>query len=146
MNKELEKQITAQGMSLKNVIEQLKNFEEGFPFLPIVEAATIGNGIKVFSDSEIIYYQDTYPTKINSKKIVKFVPASGAASRMFKDLFSFLEGDGDISKSPFIQKFIQNLERFAFSRDLDLCLKKSGSSLAKALSDNQYQLIISYLL
>ncbi|PSL07434.1 DUF4301 family protein [Cecembia rubra] len=146
MNKELEKQITAQGMSLKNVIEQLKNFEEGFPFLPIVEAATIGNGIKVFSDSEIRYYQDTYPTKINSKKIVKFVPASGAASRMFKDLFSFLESDGDISKSPFIQKFIQNLERFAFSMDLDLCLKKSGSSLAKALSDNQYQLIISYLL
>lgn len=146
MNQELEKQITVQGMSLENVQEQLKNFREGFPFLPIVEAATIGNGIKVFSDTEIKYYQDTYPTKISKKKIVKFVPASGAASRMFKDLFSFLEGDGDISKSTFVQKFIQQIDRFAFYDDLDASLQKTGSSLAKALGNKQYQLIIKHLL
>ncbi|RZS97453.1 DUF4301 family protein [Cecembia calidifontis] len=146
MNQELEKQITAQGMSLENVKEQLKNFREGFPFLPIVEAATIGNGIKVFSDTEIKYYQDTYPSKIAKKKIVKFVPASGAASRMFKDLFSFLEGDGDISKSAFVQKFIQQIDRFAFYDDLDASLQKAGSSLAKALGNKQYQLIIKHLL
>lgn len=146
MNKELEKQIAAQGMSLENIQKQLKNFREGFPYLPIVDAAKIGNGIKVFSDTEIKYYQDTYPTKIGLKKIVKFVPASGAASRMFKDLFSFLEGDGDISKSPFVQKFIQQIDRFAFYDDLDARLQKAGSSLAKALDDKQYQLIIKYLL
>lgn len=146
MDSNLEKQIIDQGMSLSNVKEQLKNFKEGFPFLPIVEAATIGNGIKLLTDTEISYFQDTYPSKTASKKIIKFVPASGAASRMFKDLFSFLEGDGDISKSTFVQKFIQNIDRFAFYDDLDKSLKEAGSSLSKALSNKQYQLIIGHLL
>ncbi|MDX5477260.1 MAG: DUF4301 family protein, partial [Cyclobacteriaceae bacterium] len=133
MDSNLEKQITEQGMSLEKVKEQLKNFKKGFPFLPIVEAATIGNGIKVLTESEISDFQDTYPAKTDTKKIIKFVPASGAASRMFKDLFSFLEGDGDISKSSFVQKFIQNIDRFAFYDDIDNSLKEAGSSLTKAL-------------
>lgn len=146
MDSNLEKQITEQGMSLEKVKEQLKNFKKGFPFLPIVEAATIGNGIKVLTETEISDFQETYPAKTDTKKIIKFVPASGAASRMFKDLFSFLEGDGDISKSSFVQKFIQNIDRFAFYDDLDNSLKEAGSSLSKALSSQQYQLIISHLL
>lgn len=146
MNAQLEKQIVEQGMSLEKVQEQLKNFKEGFPFLPIVQAATIGNGIKVLSDQEIKYFQDTYPSKAAQKKVIKFVPASGAASRMFKDLFAFLEGDGDISKSPFVQKFIQNLNKFAFYDDLDHSLQKIGSSIDQALENKQYQLIISHLL
>jgi len=146
MNAQLEKQIVEQGMSLEKVKEQLKNFREGFPFLPIVEAATIGNGIKVLTDEEIKFFQNTYPAKAAQKKVIKFVPASGAASRMFKDLFAFLEGEGDISKSPFVQKFMQNIDKFAFYDDLDESLHKVGSSIAKALGNKQYQLIISHLL
>ena len=146
MNAQLEKQIVDQGMSLEKVQEQLKNFKEGFPYLPIVQAATIGNGIKVLTDQEIKQFQDTYPSKAAQKKVIKFVPASGAASRMFKDLFAFLEGDGDISKSPFVQKFIQNLNKFAFYEDLDQSLRKIGSSIVQAMENKQYQLIISHLL
>ncbi|WP_291785166.1 DUF4301 family protein [Cecembia sp.] len=146
MNKDLEKQIIEQGMVLEKVKEQLHHFEEGFPFLPIVDAATINNGIKVLNDTEIKYFTDTYPSKAASRKVIKFVPASGAASRMFKDLFSFLEGDGDFSKSTFVQKFIQNIHRFAFCDDLDRSLKKIGSSLSTALSNKDYQLIVSHLL
>ena len=50
MNAQLEKQILSQGMSLENAKEQLKNFKEGFPFLPIERAATIGDGIKLLTD------------------------------------------------------------------------------------------------
>jgi hypothetical protein len=146
MNAQLEKQIVDQGMSLEKVQEQLKNFKEGFPYLPIVQAATIGNGIKVLTDQEIKQFQDTYPSKAAQKKVIKFVPASGAASRMFKDLFAFLEGDGEISKSPFVQKFIQNLNKFAFYEDLDQSLRKIGSSIVQALENKQYQLIIGHLL
>jgi hypothetical protein len=146
MNKELEKQITHQGMSLEKVKEQLQNFKEGFPFLPIVEAASIGNGIKALTETEIQYFQDTYPTKATTKHVIKFVPASGAASRMFKDLFGFLEGDGDISRSSFVQKFIDQIEKFAFYADLDASLQNVGSSIAKALANKEYQLIISHLL
>jgi hypothetical protein len=146
MDKQLEKQILNQGMSVENVKEQLNNFKEGFPFLPIVEAATIGNGIKALTEAELKHYLDTYPKKASQKEVVKFVPASGAASRMFKDLFSFLEGDGDITKSSFIQKFFTHIEKFAFYDDLNKSLEKAGSSIKKAMESGQHQLVISHLL
>lgn len=146
MNKDLENQIIEQGMSLDKVKQQLQNFKEGFPFLPIKEAATIGNGIKALTETEINYFRDTYPVKAATKNVVKFVPASGAASRMFKDLFAFLEGDGDIEKSAFVKKFIQQIDRFAFYDDLDASLRTSGSSLEEALEKKDYQSIVSRLL
>jgi hypothetical protein len=146
MDAQLEKQILNQGMSLENVKEQLTNFKEGFPFLPIVGAATIGNGIKALTETELKHHLDTYPQKAAQKEVVKFVPASGAASRMFKDLFSFLEGDGDISKSGFIQKFFQHIEKFAFYDDLNKSLEKAGSGIKKAMESGQHQLVISHLL
>jgi len=146
MDKQLEKQILNQGMSVKNVNEQLTNFKEGFPFLPIVGAATIGNGIKALTEAELKHYLDTYPKKASQKEVVKFVPASGAASRMFKDLFSFLEGDGDITKSSFIQKFFTHIEKFAFYDDLNKSLEKAGSSINKAMKSGQHQLVVSHLL
>lgn len=146
MDAQLEKQITSQGMSLEKVKEQLNNFKDGFPFLPIVGAATIGNGIKALTDEELKHYLDTYPEVASQKEVVKFVPASGAASRMFKDLFAFLEGDGDISKSSFVQKFFGQIEKFAFYNDLNKSLEKAGSSIKKAMDSGQYQLVISHLL
>jgi len=142
----LEQKISEQGMSLDNAKEQIENFKKGFPFLPIREAASIGNGIKELSEEEKSKYQQSYTEKATTKRIIKFIPASGAASRMFKDLFSFLEGDGDLSKSTFVQKFIENIEKFAFYDDLDRSLKESGSGIQEALDKNNHQLIISHLL
>jgi hypothetical protein len=146
MDTKLEKQIKDQGMDTAKIEEQLGHFREGFPFLPIVEAATIGNGVISIKEEELKNFLISYPEKAAAKKVVKFVPASGAASRMFKDLFAFLEGDGDISKSTFIQKFIQNIQKFAFYSDLDASLNNSGSSMGKALEAKDYKKIVSYLL
>ncbi|WP_373495864.1 DUF4301 family protein [Aquiflexum sp.] len=146
MDAQLEKQISDQDMSIENVKEQLTNFKEGFPFLPIVGAATIGNGIKALTETELKHYLDTYPKIAAQKEVVKFVPASGAASRMFKDLFSFLEGDGDILKSSFVQKFFQQIEKFAFYDDLNKSLEREGSSINKAVESGQHKMVISHLL
>jgi hypothetical protein len=146
MNTQLEQQILKQGMSVEKAKEQLKNFAEGFPFLPIVRAATIGDGIKVLKDDEIKNYQKTYPSMVKDKEVVKFVPASGAATRMFKDLYAFLDGDGDVSKSKFVEKFIAELKKFAFYEDLDDSLRKVGSSIEDALAKKDYKLIVSHLL
>src|SRR5690606_15402794 len=78
--------------------------------------------------------------------VVKFVPASGAASRMFKDLFSFLEGDGELSKSGFTQKFIKNITKFAFFSDLDQALKAQGSSIQTCLDSGDSRKIVAALL
>ncbi|MFL0682054.1 MAG: DUF4301 family protein, partial [Algoriphagus aquaeductus] len=120
MNPELYTKILDQGMDPATVTQQIDNFKNGFPFLKIIAPATPGHGIKVLNAEELKHFLEIYPKKASQKEIVKFVPASGAASRMFKDLFSFLEGDGDLEKSSFTKKFIQNIEKFAFYEDLDL--------------------------
>lgn len=146
MDATLKKQILDQGMDLAKVEEQLTNFKEGFPFLPLKAAATVGNGILQVSQEQLQALQASYSEKINTQVVVKFVPASGAASRMFKDLFSFLDGDGDISKSAFVQKFIQQIDGFAFKTALNAVLKKEGSSLSEALEAGEYQRIVGTLL
>lgn len=112
-------------MSLGIVEEQIKNFREGFPFLDIDHAAKINDGILELSDAELQKTIKDYSDKSKEKTIVKFVPASGAASRMFKNLFSFLEkNDNDLENDAFTQTFISNINSFAFYEDLDNSLKK----------------------
>jgi hypothetical protein len=146
MDQTLEQQIFNQGMSPEQAATQINNFKEGFPFLPVVEAASPGNGIKKLSKVELDRYIMEYMQKASGKAIVKFIPASGAASRMFKDLFAFLDGNSDLDQSPFVRKFIDNIKKFAFYKDLDGALQKDGSSIDQALKENDYKRIISYLL
>ena len=76
------------GISESQIEQQLKNFEQGFPFLKLRAAASVGNGIIAPNAEEIRKYfkiWDDYKTDGHS--ITKFVPASGAASRMFKNMF-----------------------------------------------------------
>lgn len=135
-----------QGMNPETVAQQIENFKNGFPFLKILGPATPDHGIKVLNSDELTHFLHIYPSKAASKEVVKFVPASGAASRMFKDLFSFLEGDGDLEKNSFTKKFIQNIEKFAFFEDLDLYLQSQGSGIAACLASGDYKKIVAGLL
>lgn len=146
MESGLKSKILSQGMNPDTVAQQIQHFENGFPFLNITAPATPGNGIKVLSDKELKHFLMTYPEKASKIEVLKFVPASGAASRMFKDLFAFLEGDGDISKSAFVQKFMNNIEKFAFYEDLDEVLESQGSSIYHELNTKDYKSILAALL
>lgn len=146
MDAGLESKILSQGMNPEVVQQQISHFENGFPFLQIVAPATPENGIKVLSEKELSHFKNTYPEKASQIEVVKFVPASGAASRMFKDLFAFLEGDGDISKSAFVQKFMNNIEKFAFYDDLNEALQSQGSSINQKLDSKDYKGILAALL
>src|SRR5690554_316184 len=142
-----QKQILQQGMPLDKVEEQIRNFVEGFPFLNIEAPATPGQGIKVLSERDLEEAVNTYEQLSPEKTIVKFVPASGAASRMFKDLYAFLEsGNNDLDGHPFVSNFIEKLSSFAFYDNLDESLKDAGSDIKDALEKKDYQLIISHLL
>lgn len=146
MNTGLKDKVLAQGMNPDIVVQQIENFKNGFPFLKITAPATPVDGIKVLSESELDHFSQTYPEKASKIDVVKFVPASGAASRMFKDLFSFLESDADLSKSSFVQKFISNLSKFAFFTDLDDSLKSKGNSIQSCLDAKDYKSIVNELL
>lgn len=87
---------------------QINRFRNGFPWLDIVAPATTANGIHVLEEkerTEAIRYSEE--AKVGG--MCKFVPASGAASRMFKDIFAGLEIPNDATR-----KLADNLENFAF--------------------------------
>lgn len=97
-------------------LQQIERFKKGFPWMKIVGAATPKRGITVLSkkeEDEAIAYADS--AKVAGK--CKFVPASGAASRMFKDIFSGLDklqkGENLPADAP-VYRLAANIEKFAF--------------------------------
>ena len=103
--------------SLSDVLQQLSDFQTGFPYANITSAAIPGNGITVPSTDIPTYPTDEY-------KIVKFVPASGAATRMFRDLFTYLSTN---EMNTTTQNVLDNLEKFAFYDDLKVFLPENAS-------------------
>ena len=140
--------MSKKGISAEQVSEQLKTFKTGFPFLKIEAAATIGKGVLAPTQQEIDGYLkvwDNYCAEGNA--ILKFVPASGAASRMFKDLFAFLSAEYDVPTTDFEKNFFVNIEKFAFYGDLDeTCRKNKGLSVKELVESGQYKDVVFNLL
>ena len=107
--------IRAHGLTPEAVERQLENFRRGFPFLKVVRAAAPGDGILVPAPQEVAAAMRRYDEAAARLGIVKFVPASGAATRMFKELFAFVE---EGRRSEGIDRLLQNIERFAFWPEL----------------------------
>ncbi len=155
-DKEALDQIKAHGLDTKTVENQIENFKNGFPFTSLSKAATIGHGIASLSVTETEKSIATYDENSHSKSIVKFVPASGAASRMFKALFEFIQSyDGsDESYEKLIAdqsagsvfEFLKQLENFAFYDELSESFKSNGITLSEAHVSRKYVDIIEHLL
>lgn len=140
--------LSKKGISAEQVAEQLKTFKTGFPFLKIKDAATIGNGVLNPSENEVdsfLKVWDNYCAAGNA--ILKFVPASGAASRMFKDLFSFLSAEYDVPTTDFEKNFFANIDKFAFYGDLDaVCVKNNSQNIKELISKGNYKAVVFNLL
>ncbi|MBP5504629.1 MAG: DUF4301 family protein [Bacteroidales bacterium] len=110
------RQIESRGASVAQVEEQVERFKKGFPALKIVNAAVPGRGIKVLTDTEVTAAADYY-NKATVNGRCKFVPASGAASRMFKDMFAGLdklEGGEDLPADVPGSRLAAHIKEFAF--------------------------------
>ena len=117
-------QIQSHGLTLDAVNKQIEQVKNGFPFVDIVRPASNGDGVRQISKIDCQKYTDIYNEYRKSHKIVKFVPASGAATRMFKDLFDFL-----LSKTPnnVSRLTTANIQRFAFWDNLKLFLPNGAT-------------------
>ncbi|MBQ8255480.1 MAG: DUF4301 family protein [Alphaproteobacteria bacterium] len=126
-------QIKNHGVSIDAINQQLNDFQTGFAFADIVSPATIGDGIQEMLTPD---FADIFNENKNNYKIVKFVPASGAATRMFKDLFEFLSS-GTMNKTT--QNVLDNLTEFAFYSDLKQYLPENATpkQIIEALITNQ---------
>ncbi len=118
-------QIHELGIDLETVYQQINDFKEGFPFMILQKAATPKDGLMQLSEEELKTYEALYEKKITKLTPLKFVPASGAATRMFKSLFSFLE-EGKSDKST--DQFFAQLSDFAFAEDLNAILPENADN------------------
>ncbi|MBQ8307201.1 MAG: DUF4301 family protein [Alistipes sp.] len=112
-------QIEARGITLAAVEQQIENFRQGFPFLGIVRAASPSDGVVVVDEATAEEAVKRYDAATQELDIVKFVPASGAATRMFKELFSFV---GEDKRTAGIDKLVAEIEKFAFWPELKAVL------------------------
>ncbi|MBI9076390.1 MAG: DUF4301 family protein [Desulfatibacillum sp.] len=121
------KHFRARNVSLETIKDQLAIFEKGPAYLDIVRPCTQGDGIRLLEPGQVEHFVQIYEKALQTRTVAKFIPASGASTRMFQDLFTWrknkLEGTAlpleeaakkDDKNALFILKFLANLRRFAF--------------------------------
>ena len=142
------KQIADKGISEKQIENQLNEFKTGFPFLRLEAAASVEHGIVATTEESRAKYEKSWEQyKAAGKKVVKFVPASGAASRMFKDMFAFVDAEYDKPTTDFEKKYFENIEKFAFYGELnDVCVKNEGKDIPTLLAEGDYKAVAAQML
>lgn len=142
-----EKLIEKRGSLIEEVNQQIENFRTGFPFLAVTEAASVKNGILRIDEENISSYVKEFDDAAHSYlSLIKFVPASGAASRMFKSLFSALEDfEGGKSENEVLasnkdtKEFYDRIANFAFYEELTSAIRNNNESIS-------LQTLLEYLL
>ncbi len=140
--------LKSKGISEEQIAEQLACFKKGFPYLKLSAAASVEKGILTPDTNEQKEYLDAWEGyRQTDKVVVKFVPASGAASRMFKNLFEFLGADYNVPQTSFEKMFFEKIEDFAFYDDLNMaCRKTVGEDVPALLASGNYKAIVAALL
>lgn len=141
-------QIEQKGMNEALINAQLENFKNGFDFLKLEGAAAVGKGIVAPTEDEAeAYIQAWNNYKAEGHNITKFVPASGAASRMFKNLFEFLNADYEAPATDFEKAFFAHIHSFAFFDALnDACFLNEGKGIDALIEEGDYKAVVANLL
>ncbi len=140
-------QILKKGMTVEKINQQLDTFRKGVPYVSLVDSATIDNGILPVSEKEKDRLISLFETKKDELRLLKFVPASGAATRMFKSLFSFLHEFKlhDESFNAYVNRkkaielrtFFAGIEKLPFYVDIMLEIEQSGIDFENLTDDEQ---------
>ncbi|MFP4256285.1 MAG: DUF4301 family protein [Desulfobacterales bacterium] len=151
--------IQAQGLTLEEVERQIAIFEKGAPYARLDRPCTVGDGIKRLSDQDLEKYIRVYEHAAARREITKFVPASGAATRMFKSLLKIAgesekidynavsdlaeKQGGDYAE---VLRFMENIDKFAFYPSLFSRMKYDGLNLDSLCRQGDFTDIIDYVL
>ena len=112
----------------------MNDFRTGFPALDIVGPASVKDGIMKLSRQQQDEYIALWQQYLDEgHSVLKFVPASGAASRMFKNLFEYLDNGED---NAFMQEFFAGKDKFAFAPELEG--KEGREAVRYLLEDMNY--------
>jgi len=154
-NKEDLDQIQSRGSELSKIKNQIKDFINGFPFIKLTAPTAIDHGIKILNENEIQRWSEYWDKNSPNCDVVKFVPASGAATRMFKTLFDF-SGKAKYDKNYIneilkdenneVTIFLKRLNEFAFYNDLNEAVVANDDRLNDLIDNEDYIKLIEYLL
>ena len=138
------------GITETTILNQIEQFKKGIPFLKLSASAIIPDGIKQFDNEKQLMMCLLFDELSETTKVLKFVPASGAASRMFKDMFSLrekcLKNKSDENAQTNVAVFFNKLPHYAFFKDLKKKLTDDRIDLEKCISESDYLTISEYLL
>lgn len=152
-------QMAALGLSEARVLEQLKFFQRPRFYLELARPCTLGDGVHRLSPEQHQGYLRQHEAACRAGRFLKFVPASGAASRMFQAPLSYLaEVSETLVRGDFPQEtsglgperqaatLCRCLEQFAFFPDLAAAMAAEGLELQEVLERGQYHRALFYLL
>lgn len=147
------KQLSDRGISLSQAVNQLDIFKKGIAPVKLVRPATPDDGIEVFSQDQIDFYVNLYQKEKKRISAVKFVPASGAASRMFKQLYEALselekakDQQGLIDSMNEISGFFSDLKNYPFYNDLVEKCKSHGIDPESLINAGKYSEVLKMIL
>lgn len=150
------RQIKEHGLKVDTVVKQLETFQRGIPPAHIVTAASVGNGIEVIQKNDQNKLVDLYEKEKESLEVVKFVPASGAATRMFKFLHEFLNDfdpkEESLSKylkrkdNDALNTFFNSLKEFPFVNEVRKKIRENYPEYKKSNKGQRCFYFVSTLL
>jgi len=138
-------QITRRGLSVEQVMEQIQIFQEGAVPLKLNRPCTIEDGIHVIGEAEGKALARLHDEEALKGRMLKFVPASGAASRMFKDWFRIMDAGG-LENADSRLNFLRDLKKYAFLERLRTAVAAGGQNLDELMEKGDIQEILSYVL
>ena len=136
------------GITAEMIETQIKRFETGFPQLKIHSVATVGNGIMRLNEKDINHYIKLWrQSQQQGLSIEKFVPASGAASRMFKNMFAFTTSGRTKPETDFEKTYFDNINHFAFFTTLNkACERLYKDAIPQLIQDGKFVEIVKAML
>jgi hypothetical protein len=144
------------GISAAKISRELEMFEKGIAKISLEKVATIGDGILTFSEEEVQHFVTFFETERKKYAIEKFVPASGAASRMFKFLIEFINefqlGVETINayinrqKANKLSVFLVGIEKFPFYEMVLEEIRLNYANYEDFSQDEKYYYFINTLL
>lgn len=144
-------------ISIEKIEEQLNLFHKGVKVPLLVKPCTIDDGIVTIRKAEHDGLLKNFNLASKQNRIIKFVPASGAASRMFHKLHSAFNHIKDLSLNEikdkshsnknfkYVLEFLLNLKKFAFYPDLKIILNVDDSGIEKLINDSPYEILKAIL-
>ena len=151
-------QIASLGISEDQVRRQIAIFQQPSFFLTLARPCTPGDGIRLIAPDEMGKYLNLHHEAADAGRFCKFVPASGAATRMFQVMHQVYQAydqdlaairgkaqEGEATARDFLW-FLENFQAFPFYFDLKAVMAQEGHDLDELLRGGRFKLILEYLL